>query len=365
MHNSSFASNGTYTAVSDTGVTTRYLTEQQRMTFNVVNGSARGDRKNPTAISFTRASEKIRHGTAYWYTGSPSSSYHYSGILGTYCTQGLGTWHNSELTAAYNKAYSKLSDNIRGDVDLSIDLAQMNKTMRIGHDVSNIVRSFSKFRSLNPINLIKPVSNAWLTWIYGIKPTLGSIYGAVEFCRRHYVNKGVRFRAFASNRRKDVINVDGWPDYTYSSVAETDCSYRCEISVVMAIPDNATTGAARLSSLNPVSIGWELMPYSFVADWFINIGGYLRDLETSLIYGQYFHSGYCTTTYRERAVQNAVRKSAYRPSNGLLSSEGEWIGKNRTILTAYPQPHFPSFRPVLGSGRLLNAAALLGQFLRK
>lgn len=129
---------------------------------------------------------------------------------------------------------------------------------------------------------------------------------------------------------------------------------------------------AGFTSLNPVSIAWELLPYSFVVDWFFNVGNYVRNLETALLYGGDFVDGYMTKVSYAQMKMVPKRYSYPKGSGtGLVSctfdakSEAYLVNFNRSILTSSPTPEVPSFRADLGSARLLNAAALLAVLLKK
>lgn len=296
---------------------------------------------------------------------------HWSGTSPDYPAQmafdPLSGNRSTAISAAYTSALESLNDQIRGNTDLSIDLAQGSKSLRIGQDVSKIVRSILKFRK--PLELIKGIGNARLAWVYGIKPTFQSLYDAVHHEAVHYNNEF----AFSQGRGKDGGTGEAsdtgaqWPDYTYKTSWSGSYQARVQLGIVMRIPDTPQTQIARLSSLNPVSIAWELVPFSFVVDWFVNIGGYLRDLETALTYSSYFVRGYKTTTTYTRYYFMANR--AYTQfgvrRDGMWGMEITRKDFNRAILSSYPMPERPAFNANLGSGRLFNGAALLTIFLGK
>lgn len=315
-------------------------------------------------------SEVAMHGNGYSYYKASSGAIPVtvSGFPPSNIYSWMWLWDGTtaaQNTESYNKAVADLGDKIRGNLDVSIDLAQYSKTRQIGRDCAKVVLSLLKAR--NPIAIIKAIGSARLTWVYGVKPTLQSIYDCVQFEAKHYLDVYRPFIGRGTSLVK-LINKDGgggWPDYTYWTAYDAFCSVRDEIGVVMRIPDSPLTSLARLTSLNPVSIAWELMPFSFVVDWFVNIGGYVRDLETAVTYNSYFTRGYRTTTRRIQMWYRAGRKSG----GGWPQYSGSWTfnmtraEKSRTMLTGYPFPEIPKFSPNLGSGRLFNAAALLSNFL--
>jgi hypothetical protein len=123
-----------------------------------------------------------------------------------------------------------------------------------------------------------------------------------------------------------------------------------------------------------VSLGWELIPYSFVVDWFIDVGSYLRNLETALLFGTIFKSGFVSELYAVDLVDDYLpsflinTKQTDTATWWLLTkatSRRRYREFYRTKLTSYPFPRKPTFKVDLGSQRLLSAASLLRQILSK
>lgn len=286
-------------------------------------------------------------------------------------SENLATWLSADMDAAVAAAHSELMDAIRGGMDISVDAFQGKQTIGTPKQIFKVLNEMRKVgRKLKRGDIIQPMKqagNAWLIWVYGVKPTMQTIYDATKFNRDHYLNEVKVFEGKATRVTSKDIFVDNWPDEGgWSSTCKVKTSCRAQFKVRMKIPDNALTSAARLSSLNPASIAWELMPWSFVIDWFFNVGDYLRGLETSLVYGRYFSDGFLTKTFISEADQSAVREKT--PPVGVVWS-GSYratardVSLNRTILSSFPDVPFPKIRPELSSGRLLNAAALLTTFL--
>jgi hypothetical protein len=128
---------------------------------------------------------------------------------------------------------------------------------------------------------------------------------------------------------------------------------------------------SQLGLNSPVSLAWELIPYSFVVDWFLPIGQALEDL--SKFEGLVFDSGYktqLTKTYisvifnSDEFVQEAPGFSTRRRNTGNGSEE--LVKMDRTILTDFPKPNFPRLKNPITLIHAANAAALLvTRFSRK
>jgi hypothetical protein len=230
----------------------------------------------------------------------------------------------------------------------------------------------SSFRSLKA--LIRGVSAARLTYVYGIRPMLSTIYESIErltdtldmdlLCVRGRSRSDVSY-AREFNLPSSVTSYqDTLAVREYQSQA-----HKCEIKLVYKCP---RLSAATWTSLNPASIAWELTPYSFVVDWFFDVGSYLRNLETALLYRNEFKYGYVTRlSYLEGTVRNKKNSYYVGSGSGLNSCTQSWSAAGRKVrfarsrLTSSPTPEMPSFQADLGSARLLNAAALLGVLLKR
>lgn len=265
------------------------------------------------------------------------------------------------LDALYNQALDKLTDQVRGDLDISVDLAEAHKT----REMFNATRSIENYTKtfVRRFGILKVASNAWLEYTYGIKPLLSTIYGAAEENIRVVLNKTARFRARATDywdpQTADVPTL--WGRIT---VPLDPGRWKASVTVGVDVRTEQFD-PSRWSSLNPVSIAWELMPYSFVVDWFYNVGGYLRNMETAFLNSSKFRSGYKTTLQAGetgmRIVKNVTNTNPTDVS--LYTGTIKIVNINRALLTSYPRPLLPSFKASLGSRRLVSAAALLAQHL--
>lgn len=286
-------------------------------------------------------------------------------------TENLATWIAQDTTSAREQAYADLMESIRGSTDLSVDLFQLRQTVGTPSQVLKIVTDMRKvIRKLKKGDITAPMKqagNAWLLWVYGVKPTMQSIHDAVSFNRKHYIDEIRVYEGRKSIVTSKDIAVPDWPDAGgWTSTCKVKSSVRVQYKIRLKVPDNDLTSLSRLTSLNPASIAWELMPWSFVFDWFYNIGDYVRGLETSVLYEKYFTDGFVTTTTKVEGTQTAER-SGTPPTgvswSGSYQATGEDKLLDRSILSTFPPVPPPQFNTRMSSGRLLNAAALLTTFL--
>jgi len=262
----------------------------------------------------------------------------------------------------YNSALSHLFDQLRTDgvgsgLDLSVDIAegrQVRGLLQNAANVSNYIRGLGLNRW----------SKRWLEYQYGWKPLVNSVYGSFDalmhrrlYSYMHVTGKARRF-VWSENKFSDT-----WGPGSRESVF-TAGRYRYKIVANYELKNTVKQQLSGYTSLNPVSIAWELMPYSFVVDWFYDIGGYLRNLESALLFNSGFVNAY--TVYGYKVDQQGVLGG----SGTSLGITNVWNAdalsrqsyKQRTPIV-FPIPRIPRFHADLGWQRCVSGASLLANFL--
>jgi hypothetical protein len=206
------------------------------------------------------------------------------------------------------------------------------------------------------------IARQWLAYTYGVKPLVNSVFGTFDAVmhRRLFklaVIKGkTRDRSWSQTTRDDGLFVGSRESLT--------SQWRSRYMVVgeFQILNSAKQQLLGYTSLNPVNVAWELLPYSFVVDWVLDVGGYLRSLEGALAFGQGFVRGYEVGGYRTSIGGTAW---SYKPVTSGVTQivQGEGINqysyKTRIPLGVWPCPTLPQFNASLGWRRLVSAASLL------
>lgn len=272
------------------------------------------------------------------------------------------TW---DRTLVYNMALEKLNSKVRGGLDLSIMLAEAKTTARMIKSLGKL----TDFARLRRFGSTKDLANGWLQYQYGWKPLMSDIFGIAN----ESINIVLATIQKVRSRVTLPIEVDFVKGpYQVAGLTSVKTSIRgkgkqsCTIVLELDVPQSSFD-VARWTSLNPVSIAWELTPYSFVIDWFYDVGSYLRNLESALYYNTLFRSGYTSELYAYDGKQSVINhRSQFSGYYYLLNAVAgvrrrEFV---RTKLTSYPLPRKPTFSVDLNSSRLLSAAALLRQLLK-
>jgi hypothetical protein len=293
---------------------------------------------------------------------------------------------NGNLSSAYNRAVGDLYDQIRGDLNLAVDLAE-------GHQTVDMLRSTGKALGLSDLNpkirgpmarvfnalkagakLVRSIkhmrskeaANAWLQWTYGWKPAASSLFGVMEQVSKtdepyHKV------RATGRYKNSESLRVNAFHPKIFTN-QRGDLSQKVIIQAEFAMSNSALESIAGYTSLNPLAIAWELVPYSFVVDWAINVGGYLSAMESAFMYGNSFVRGFVTTGTLLEFV-SATSGNWYWPDinqSDYLNFSGSFrtSTKKRQVLTETPFPTPPVLDLKLGGNRLVSAASLLRQFIK-
>ncbi len=115
------------------------------------------------------------------------------------------------------------------------------------------------------------VSGRWLELQYGWLPTLSSVYEASKAYEA--ITNGPRIAKFkASISKFQVIDHSPSPGVCFAKQ-----KYRLSRTYTLEQSEDLSEQRS-LGLYDPLSVAWELVPYSFVVDWFVPIGTYLSNL---------------------------------------------------------------------------------------
>jgi hypothetical protein len=338
-------------------------------------GSTTGDRVNPNPYSFQKTTRVTDLGNLHrrFYSGNGYVDIQDRGPISlSVAPTAIPQWM---IDTAFNNALSSMNDQLRGTLDLSVDIAQAGQVSKMLKDTYNLVRSVKAmpkeliklnvkvFARKGPKNAAKAIGSKWLEYQYGWRPLMQSVYDTAQ----QIIESPQRLLTIRGRGSSASEEVTTFNDYGQKHDSRAKLSARCEFKCHF-LPPTVTQLASQFTSLNPVSIAWELIPYSFVVDWFVNVGGYIRDVETACLNASAFNRGYVTLT--TLGSSSSSISGEYRYSDGVsyifcaASSSRRQVSLNRSVLTSFPLPRAPRFSVNLGSGRLLNAAALLSQHLK-
>lgn len=191
----------------------------------------------------------------------------------------------------------------------------------------------------------KQAAGQWLELQYGWVPLLGDIHSALKFqdaplpTHVYGIAKTTFSKEFHIN---ELFGIDG--SYTGSTVVK--------IGTDVIVSNPLLAFGDRCGLINPLTVAWELTPFSFVVDWALPIGDFLDYLTASA--GLSF-----VNAYRSSVENSEVKASTY--DGRARSTRAEYYGTIRSTSRQAPYtitlPNL-TFKNPLSVGHLANAIAL-------
>jgi len=280
------------------------------------------------------------------------------------------------------KARNKLKD---GRVNLAVAFAERNRTATmVGDTARNLALSVRQLRrgrwkdalrtlGVNPNVKGKPRgtgwTNQWLQMQYGWKPLLSDVYGACDALSKrppedwmvHVTAQSQDYQSWEHFEKPLGSSQPTGNLYAWSGRAERR---RGVFTRIDAIPDNdLSMSLSSLGVTNPLLVGWELVPYSFVVDWFLPVGNWLESLDALLGYGK----SYSSISYWNECswlIKGVSRKDYTLPKRECIN---EWeatrnvASLTRSASAGVPQASFPRLKDPRSLGHMANGLSLLAQ----
>jgi hypothetical protein len=277
----------------------------------------------------------------------------------------VGWTNNDEL-----RALNKLAERIKGhSFDLAINMAEAGKTYgtvlrnlrSIGSGLVALKRGrpADAFRALGVSrNNRRPlrasdISGRWLEMQYGWRPLVDQAYEAGKALEAQTGPRVYRFRA--SQKKTKLVDLSSSPGfYELWSNASVSIKFLAELYEDVPL-------ARALGLTNPAAVAWEVVPYSFVVDWFLPVGSYLSawGIIPSL------KGRFLTTTRGSWVGCRFVKTSPFpvgRKDSGLRHKHFA-MSRSPSGSLSVPRPAFNELPRALSPAHLYNAVALVHQSL--
>jgi hypothetical protein len=230
--------------------------------------------------------------------------------------------------------------------------------------------------------VIRTASGAFLAWKFGVSPILSDIESIQKYLPkmkddidRHVKGEKMRFSAIGKVTNSFSTLVSGGSNHSFTgngrSIKPPIVRY-----VLVVKPNNTNYHSdffkkadAVLSrfSTSPASLAWEKIPFSFVADWFVDVRGMCRALDGLLGIKPY-------------KVIAFTRSFSYTLETDVVYRSFSFCGSNPTVYEALTGTHtfkhyerslastaatWPFWKPHFGQNQAALSAALIAQQLSK
>lgn len=199
---------------------------------------------------------------------------------------------------------------------------------------------------------VKQGANYYLQYKYGWKPLMSDIHGLTSLLKEQ-LKPALILKSYGKSGKEGLWWPSGWD---YSNEGSGTRQAKCTL---YAMPDGTYSRLGdRLGLSNPLSLAWEIVPFSFVVDWFIPVGSTLDGFLAPA--GLTFISGSCT---QQVTCENVTTR---QPPSGLFGSpmvtKVKAFGVERKAYGDWPRPGFYTTNP-FSSNHGLSAFALILQKL--
>jgi hypothetical protein len=364
---------------------------RRQVQLDVVNGLVKGDRKTPNPFSYQKTDQTVEIGTRVTKGVDSSRNFYVQTREGALTT--LNVTHSTpspDFTVTDDEAMSQIYGQLRGNNNLVLDFAEWHQTRKMLKDTMRFGAYFDSFhatakaqRAYRSIRKgpsqdqrrLDFLTAKWLEVRYGWTPLLSSIYDAMDQIKNKNFDLNVRVKGKHSVLvQKNRLSGDG----SYGNptrVATGTCSTRTKY--IMYFKLDSGVQVYDWTTLNPVAIAWELMPLSFVADWFVNVSQCIENIENwwlfrnQFVKGVQIRSSLQETSVTARGVTTEpiyyylglpnTDQTYYRDHSGKATLRSSV--HSRVILNTLPFTARPRIEVKLGAKRQLDAAALIQQLI--
>lgn len=269
-------------------------------------------------------------------------------------------------------------------VNLSVAFKERSQTANlIASSMMKVAKSVRDFRANRPKDWLlvakvqsglsykrkfrNNIPNSWLEVQYGWNPLIQDVSAACN--QLSDLQKGGQaYRRTVRGNAKDIVEIpsnmafngNGGEDWT--SLGKIRRTFRARVRLDYYLENPALASFASLGLTNPLELGWEVLPYSFVVDWFLPVGDWISSMDAAV--GWSFKGGSCTLVTEDRTNATLKPGSYYSPYgevtigvNGVI--DYRIFDFRRSVYASSPLPRMPRFKNPLSTGHVANAAALL------
>lgn len=329
-----------------------------------------------TVFSRTPSSEKQLVGTSYVYRSRYNSTDFSGFVVKDWWANDRPIWDDNALNQAQVEALNKLGDGKaelgttllearRSAINLAdraIELARLLLYAK-RREWSRIPKHFGLTREIgNSLrNGSKTAASRYLEWHFGWLPLASDIKSAFDILKEDLkpalllsARKGVTTRLRVDPSK---LNYGGGVFESLSG----DIVRTHKVTLHAKLDDVYLHQAQQAALLNPLSLAWEIIPYSFVVDWFVPVGNVFQALSDTA--GLTFVAG-SKSVSGLYLWEGQLKVNPPWIGTGASMKAGSW-GNRRETLSSFPHPMFYwNNRSPFTSTRIATALALIRQLCK-
>lgn len=212
-------------------------------------------------------------------------------------------------------------------------------------------------------------SNSWLEYKFGWLPLLSDVRGAAEALAKYHASD---YSVGSASGKHHFANqyIYKIPIGVTGSIARTSTvEVTTRVKFRFRTKDGLFNESPNMGLSDPLLLAWELLPYSFVVDWFLPVGDYLGNLTASN--GLQFLSGTRSTLTKEEGTTSIGQSYGGDLGSGIQTvtkAGGNWrryTQYSRGIYYDFPGPALPVVKNPFSVNHVITGIALLTQAFRR
>lgn len=245
-------------------------------------------------------------------------------------------------------------------------LSWLRKAERMG--VENALRHTAKKER----GSLEVVTDAWLTYQLGLKPLAHDIFDGTVYLKAAMAEDdgssfGVRVKAGAEETYKysKLLVSEGYNGSPLNLYADLEQVVKIDYSCVYKVPVRASL-REELGVDNPGALAWELVRYSWLADYALGVGSWLRSMTASN--NTTFLEG---TMSRKRVTQIVGLRSEPPPGAVIIKDPASkrmfldiQLFEREVLHRGVMPAAMPGLKRGIGIDQLANALSVLKNFVR-
>lgn len=264
---------------------------------------------------------------------------------------------NSAVAEARSAAFDALT--FAAELESTNTMLKKNgrELLKIGlitvEEAKELLKKLPK-RLRTPAKLLDLVTQRWLEYRYGWTPLISDVNNAISAIEKKrpalQTGRASSVQEFTETHHYDISQA--WQDIHVTEFLAGSYTAR-GLGLARAMTDLPV-------AVDPLVTAYELVPFSFVLDWFIDVGSWIQAVSPTAL-ASTLGSSFSVHTQAERLlVWNFTAKDDTQTTGSVTA--GDYLVHKETIDIYSRMPQgvsFPGWNPVINVKRTLDAVSLL------